>query len=74
MTPFGRYKFLCVPSGICSISEHHNRRMDEALCGLGNYQKVVDHIVIYDLGSHVHLIKVSSQMCRKRHPSAQGQV
>ena len=30
MTPFGRYKFLRAPFGICSISEHYNRQMDEA--------------------------------------------
>jgi len=30
ITPFGRYKFLRAPFGICSISEHYNRRMDEA--------------------------------------------
>ena len=31
ITPFGRFKFLRAPYGISSISEHYNRRMDEAL-------------------------------------------
>ena len=30
MTPFGRFKFLRAPFGICFISEHYNKRMDEA--------------------------------------------
>ena len=45
MTPFGRYKFLRAPFGICSISEHYNRRMDEAFTGLCNYRRVVEMLL-----------------------------
>ena len=48
MTPFGRYKFLRAPFGICSISEHCNRRMDKALREFKHYRKIVDDIVIFD--------------------------
>ena len=41
MTPFGRFKFLRAPFGICSISEHYNRRLDEAFQGLKNYRRIV---------------------------------
>ena len=43
ITPFGRFKY-----GISSISEHYNRRMDEAFAGLSGYRRVVDDVVIYD--------------------------
>ena len=57
-TPFGRFKFLRAPYGISSISEHYNRRMDEAFAGLPGFRLVVDNAVIYDQnreqhGSHV---------------------
>ena len=45
ITPFGRFKFLRAPYG---ISEHYNRRMDEAFIGLPGFRRIVDDIVIYD--------------------------
>ena len=45
ITPFGRFKF---PYGISSISEHYNRRLDEAFDGLPGYRRIVDDLVIYD--------------------------
>ena len=48
ITPFGRFKFLRAPYGISSISEHYNRRLDEAFSGLSGYRRVVDDVVIYD--------------------------
>ena len=58
ITPFGRFKFLRARYGISSISEHYNRRMDEAFAGLPGFRLVVDNVVIYDQnreqhGSHV---------------------
>ena len=58
ITPFGRFLFLRAPYGISSISEHYNRRMDEAFAGLPGFRRVVDDVVIYDQdraqhGSHV---------------------
>ena len=54
ITPFGRFKYLRAPYGISSISEHYNRRMDEAFAGLTGYRRVVDDIVIYDSDSTQH--------------------
>ena len=48
ITPFGRFKFLRAPYGISSISEHYNRRMDEAFAGLSGFRRIVDDVVIYD--------------------------
>ena len=48
MTPFGRFKFLWAPFGICSILEHYNRRMNEAFQGLTNYCRIVDDVIIFD--------------------------
>ena len=68
MTPFGRYKFLRAPFGICSISEHYNRRMDEALQGLSNFRKIVDDIVIYDdeLTKHVEHVRRFLARCAEK--------
>ena len=44
ITPFGRFKFLPAPYGIASISEHYNRRMDEAFTGLPGFRRVVDEL------------------------------
>jgi len=48
ITPFGRYKYLCAPYGISSISEHYNCRITKAFEGLSGFQHIVDDFVIYD--------------------------
>ena len=48
ITPFGRFKYLRAPYGICSISEHYDRRMAEAFVGLTGFRRIVDDIIIYD--------------------------
>ena len=58
MTPFGRFKFLRAPFGICSISEHYNRRMDEAFQGLTNYRRIVDDVIIFDEDKRTHATHV----------------
>ena len=71
ITPFGRYKFLRAPFGICSISEHYNRRMDEAFSGLTNYRKVVDDVLIFDCNFDSHLSRVRRflKRCEELHIS-----
>ena len=54
ITPFGRFKYLRAPYGISSISEHYNRRMDEAFAGLTGYRRIVDDIIIYDKNAAQH--------------------
>ena len=57
-TPFGRYKYLRAPYGICSISEHYNRRMGEAMAGLTQYSKVVDDVCVFDRSFADHVAHV----------------
>ena len=68
ITPFGRFKYLRAPYGISSISEHYNRRMDEAFAGLTGYRRVVDDIVIYDSDStqHAEHVRQFLQRCSER--------
>ena len=54
ITPFGQFKFLRAPYGISSISEHYNRRTDEAFAGLLGFGQIVDDILIYDSDTHQH--------------------
>ena len=68
ITPFGRYKFLRAPFGISSISEHYNRRMDEAFEGLPDFRKIVDDVIIFSKSAeeHVELVRKFLQRCRER--------
>ena len=69
ITPFGRFKYLRAPYGISSISEHYNRRMDEAFAGLTGYRCVVDDVVIYDSDptQHAHHVRQFLTRCSERH-------
>ena len=53
------------PFGISSISEHYNRRLDEAFQSLHNYRRIVDDVVIYDNNetSHVTHVRQFLEMC-----------
>lgn len=68
ITPFGRFKYLRAPYGISSISEHYNRRMDEAFAGLSGYRRVVDDVVIFDSNEAEHAAHVRQflQRCAER--------
>ena len=68
ITPFGRYKYLRALYGICSISEHYNRRMDEAMAGLTQYSKVVDDVCVFDrsFADHVAHVRQFLQRCADR--------
>ena len=68
ITPFGRFKFLRAPFGLSSISEHYNRRMDEAFTGLQDFRKIVDDVIVYDnnISSHVTHVRQFLQRCRER--------
>ena len=46
--PFGRYKYLCAPYSISSISKHYDQRMAEAFIGLTGFHHLVDEIIIND--------------------------
>ena len=68
MTPFGRYKFLRAPFGICSISQRYNRRMDEAFQGLKSYRRFVDDIIIFheDKNTHVAYVRKFLKRCAEK--------
>ena len=69
ITPFGRFKYLRVPYGISSISEHYNRRMDEAFAGLTGYRRIVDDVIIYDsdITEHTDHVRQFLQRCAEKH-------
>ena len=71
ITPFGRFKYLRAPYGICSISEHYNRRMDEALAGMKDFRKIVDDVVIFDQNEqeHVEHVRQILQRCQEKNIS-----
>ena len=48
MTPWGRYKFLRAPMGLCSSGDEYNRRADMAFAQVTNTVRVVDDILRFD--------------------------
>ena len=71
ITPFGRYKYLRAPYGISSISEHYNRRMDEAFASLDDFRKRVDDVIIFDSDplKHVHHVRQALRCCQEKNIS-----
>ena len=67
ITPFDRYKYLRVPYGISSISEHYNRHMSEAFIGISGFRRVVDDFVIYDsnITDHISHVQQFLQCCKE---------
>ena len=57
-TPFGHFKILQAPFGICLILEHYNRCMNEAFQELTNYRRIVNDVIIFDEDKHTHAIHV----------------
>ena len=66
ITPFGRYCYLKAPYGISSISEHFNRRMDEALRDLPRVHHIVDDILIASSTWQQHVEDVNRLFQRLR--------
>ena len=58
LTPWGAYRFLRNAMGLSSAGDEHNRRGDEALSGMSNFQKVVEDVIIYNRD-----IKSQRQQC-----------
>ena len=59
ITPFGQFKYLRAPYGICSISEHYNQQTDEALAGLKDFHKIVDDVIIFNQDEQEYIEHVS---------------
>ena len=66
ITPFGRYCYLKAPYGISSISEHFNRRMDEALRDLPRVHHIVDDILVASTSWQQHVEDVNRLFQRLR--------
>ena len=50
LTPFGRYRYLRLPFGLCVSSEIFQKRLQAALEGLKGVLCIADDIVIYGVG------------------------
>ena len=68
VTPFGRYAYLRAPYGVTSISEHYNRRMDEAFEGMKGFRKIVDDVIIFSRTKEEHIqhVRLFLARCRER--------
>jgi len=49
-TPYGRYRWLRMPFGLCSGSEEFQRRITNALTGLAGVKVIIDDIIIFGKG------------------------
>ena len=68
ITPFGHFRYLCVPYGLSSIAEHYNRRMAEVFKGLTGFRRIVDDIVMYerDIASHMTHVQQFLRRCQDK--------
>lgn len=67
ITPEGKYRWNVAPMGLCSISDHYNRRMNEALAAVSNFVKIVDDNLVYSkkIEEHVKHVRTFLQACRE---------
>ena len=73
-TPFGRYRWLRMPYGICSAPEEYQRRQHEILEGLNGVENVADDILVFGCGDtdeeaeadHDRCVPALLQRCREK--------
>jgi hypothetical protein len=66
MTPWGRYKFLRAPMGLCSSGDEYNRRADMAFAALPNTVRVVDDLLRFDRTFPAHVAGVCAILMAAR--------
>lgn len=68
ITPYGRYKYVRAPYGVCTISDHYNRRMYEAFEDIKRHKRIVDDVCAYDpdLESNYEHVREILQRCDER--------
>ncbi len=54
LSPFGRFRFLRLPFGICSAPEHYQRRMMTVLQGLEGVVCQMDDVLVYGVDQKQH--------------------
>ena len=73
-TPFGRYRWLRMPFGLCTAPEEYQRRQDQAVEGLSGIHSVADDILVYGEGDteeeamidHDRKLRALMDRCRER--------
>ena len=68
ITPFGRYMFLRALYGISSISDHYNRRMEEAFSGMEDFRRVVDDVIVFSESKEAHTqhVRAFLERCKEK--------
>ncbi|KAI9551307.1 hypothetical protein GHT06_002507 [Daphnia sinensis] len=66
MTPWGRYKYLRAPMGLCSSSDEYNRRADLAFENVSNTVRVVDDLLRFDNSFPEHVAGVCAVLSAAR--------
>ena len=73
-TPFGRYKWLRMPFGICSAPEEFQRHVQNVIEGLNGVETIADDLLVYGIGTtceeavidHDNSLIDLLQRCRER--------
>jgi hypothetical protein len=66
MTPWGRFKYLRAPMGLCSSSDEYNRRADLAFENVSNTVRVVDDLLRFDNSFPEHVAGVCTVLSAAR--------
>ena len=73
-SPFGRFRWLRLPFGLCTAPEEFQRRLNHALVGLKGVRTIHDDILVFGEGStedealvdHDRNLRSLMQRCRER--------
>ena len=73
-SPFGRFRWLRLPFGLCTAPEEFQRRLNHALVGLKGVRTIHDDILVFGEGStedealvdHDRNLRLLMQRCRER--------
>lgn len=67
VTPFGKYRYVRLPMGICSSPELYHQRMMDALSGIPGVEIYLDDVLIHapDMQEHNVRLKLVLQRCKE---------
>lgn len=65
-TPYGSYRFLCLPFGLICSQDEFQRKVEEAFEGLEGFAAIVDDKLVYGSSEERHDINLCIVLMRSR--------
>ncbi|KAL7473427.1 hypothetical protein ACHAXS_014034 [Conticribra weissflogii] len=64
ITPFGKYKYKCLPMDLKCVPNFVPQIMEEVLCGLDNFKIYLDNIGVFGMTWEEHQILLNEVLSR----------